>query len=133
MIAFRDVGKTYRSFFGRSVVAVDGITLDAHAGEVLGIAGPNGAGKSTLLSLLLGYLAPTVGTVTIDGVAPRTFIEREGVGYLSELIHVPPAWTLRTALTRYAVLAGIAAEMSPNAAATDSRRQAQAILEAISA
>ena len=107
MIAFRDVGKTYRSVFGKSVRAVDGVSLDANAGEVIGIAGPNGAGKSTMISLLLGYLAPTDGEVTIDGVKPRTFIEREGIGYLSELINIPPSWKAREALTRYALLAGL--------------------------
>ena len=109
MIAFRGVGKTYRSIFGKSVRAVDDVTLEAHAGEVLGIAGPNGAGKSTLISLLLGYLAPTDGDVTIDGVAPRAFIEREGIGYLSELVNIPPLWKAREALARYAILAGIPA------------------------
>ena len=107
MIAFRDAGKTYRSLFGKSVRAGDGVTLDAAAGEVLGIAGPNGAGKSTMIGLLLGYLAPTTGSVTIDGRAPRAFIEREGIGYLSELVNIPPLWKAREALVRYALLVGI--------------------------
>ena len=107
MIAFRDAGKTYRSLFSKPVRAVDGVTLDAAAGEVLGIAGPNGAGKSTMIGLLLGYLAPTAGSVTIDGRAPRAFIEREGIGYLSELVNIPPLWKAREALVRYALLVGI--------------------------
>ncbi len=37
-------------------------------GEVCGLLGPNGAGKSTLLRLLLGYLRPSAGTATIDGL-----------------------------------------------------------------
>lgn len=107
MIEFSGVGKTYRSWFGKSVRAVDDVTLDIAPGEVLGIAGPNGAGKSTLISLLLGYLTPTEGRVRIFGKAPRGWIERHGIGYLSELIAIPPAWRTREAMVRYAVLAGV--------------------------
>jgi ABC-2 type transport system ATP-binding protein len=67
----------------------------------------NGAGKSTLIALLLGYIKPTTGSVTIDGTAPRSFIERHGIGYLSELIAIPPAWGAESALRRYALLAGV--------------------------
>ena len=109
MIEFRGVGKTYRAWFGKSVRAVDDVTLDIAPGEVLGIAGPNGAGKSTLISLLLGYLTPTDGRVRIFGKAPRAWIERNGIGYLSELIAIPPVWKTREAMVRYAVLAGVPA------------------------
>ncbi|MDB5876127.1 MAG: hypothetical protein JWQ07_5569, partial [Ramlibacter sp.] len=47
------------------VTAVDHISLDIHAGEVLAVIGPNGAGKSTLVNLLSGNLLPTSGTVSI--------------------------------------------------------------------
>lgn len=109
MISFDGVGKRYRSLTGRDVVALEDLTLHAQSGEVLGLAGPNGAGKSTLISLLLGYLAPTAGRVRIEGMEPRRFVERNGVGYLSELVNVPATWTVRAALTRYATVAGVAA------------------------
>jgi ABC-2 type transport system ATP-binding protein len=88
-------------------LAVDDISLDVAAGEVLGIAGPNGAGKSTLLALLLGFLRPTRGALTIDGLAPRAYVERHGVSYLPELMALPVHWTTQGALTRLAVLAGV--------------------------
>ena len=108
MIQFTAVSKTYRGLLGRAVDAVTDFTLEVREGEVLGLAGPNGAGKSTLIGLLLGYLPPSAGTVTVYGMHPRAFIERHGIGYLSELVAIPPAWRAENALRRYALLAGIA-------------------------
>ncbi len=107
MIEFRTVGKTYQSLLGRSVQAVEEFSLQVAEGEVLGIAGPNGAGKSTILSMLLGYFPPTSGEIVVGGLSPRRFVERHGIGYLSELIAIPPRWKLEVALERYAVLADI--------------------------
>jgi ABC-type multidrug transport system ATPase subunit len=107
VIAFDHVGKRYRSFTGREVRALDDLTLELRAGEVFGLAGPNGAGKTTLIALLLGFLGPSEGTVRIAGLEPRRFIERHGVGYLSELVIIPPAWRTEEALRRYALLAGV--------------------------
>ena len=76
-------------------------------GEILGIAGPNGAGKSTLISLLLGYLRPTSGSVSIAGMDPRRYVERNGIGYLSELMNIHASWTAESALQRFAVLAAV--------------------------
>ena len=87
--------------------AVDGVSLEVGAGEVLGIAGPNGAGKSTILAMLLGLVRPTAGTLRIDGMTPRAYVERYGVSYLPELIALPTYWTAQHALRRLAVLAGI--------------------------
>jgi ABC-type multidrug transport system ATPase subunit len=107
IVEFRGVGKRYDHPFRPSVTALDDIWLEIHAGEVLGIAGPNGAGKSTLISILLGYLRPSEGVVTIDGLPPREYVERRGIGYLSELIDVDPRWSVREALARFATLAGV--------------------------
>jgi ABC-type multidrug transport system ATPase subunit len=101
------VGKTYRPPFGRTVRAVVDFSLRVPPGEVLGIAGPNGAGKSTLINLLLGYLHPTTGTVRIHDAPPRAFVEREGIGYVSELVAINPRWRADEALERFAVLAGV--------------------------
>ena len=89
--------------------AVEDFNLAIGESEVFGLAGPNGAGKSTLIALLLGYLEPTQGTVTIAGMRPRAFVEHHGIGYLSELIAIPPRWGLEEALTRYGILAGVRA------------------------
>lgn len=110
VIEFRNVGKTYRSLTGRSVRAVDNFSLKIPRGEVFGIAGPNGAGKSTLIGMLLGFLHPSDGTVRLDGMHPRSYIERNGIGYLSELVTISKRWRADAALVRYAILAGIPRE-----------------------
>ncbi|MBX9625007.1 MAG: ABC transporter ATP-binding protein [Gemmataceae bacterium] len=49
-------------------VAVDGVTLAAHRGEVVGLLGPNGSGKSTTLAAAAGVIDPVEGTVAVEGV-----------------------------------------------------------------
>jgi ABC-type multidrug transport system ATPase subunit len=114
VIEFRNVGKTYRSLLGNSVKAVEEFSLQVADGEILGIAGPNGAGKTTLIAMLLGYLRPTTGTVEINGLSARSYVEKNGIGYLSELIAIHPKWRAETALVRYATLAGISDSEIPN-------------------
>src|SRR5438034_10867189 len=113
VIEFKNVGKTYKSLLGNSVKAVEEFSLVVGDGEILGIAGPNGAGKTTLIAMMLGYLRPTTGTVEIGGISARHYVERNGIGYMSELISINPKWRAQTALVRYATLAGISdAEVS---------------------
>ena len=107
VIEFRNVGKIYRSLLGNSVKAVEEFSLQVREGEIFGIAGPNGAGKSTLIAMLLGYLRPTSGTLEIEGLPARAYVERHGIGYLSELIAINPKWRADRALVRFATLAGI--------------------------
>lgn len=108
MIEFSGVAKHYVSpLRRRRVEALSDLDLTMERGEVIGIAGPNGAGKSTLISLLMGFLAPTAGRVTIDGVSPRRYIERQGVGYLTELVNLPPRWRAVPALHRLATYSGV--------------------------
>ena len=63
-----------KSFGG--VKAVDGISFDLAAGELLALIGPNGAGKSTTFNMVNGQLRADVGSITLDGrellgLAPR--------------------------------------------------------------
>lgn len=54
------------------VVAVAGIDLEVHEGEIFGLLGPNGAGKTSALSAIEGLLQPDQGVITIGGVDART-------------------------------------------------------------
>jgi ABC-2 type transport system ATP-binding protein len=93
--------------YGATVTALAGLSLFAERGEVVGIAGPNGAGKSTLIALLLGYLDPTSGAVSLGGMAPRRYVQHNRVGYLSELIAINPRWPVSETVRRFALLAGL--------------------------
>lgn len=77
-ISVRSLRKTYGA-----LVAVDGLDLDVHRGEVFALLGPNGAGKSTTIEILEGFRKRTGGQVQVLGHDPqradRTFRERVGL------------------------------------------------------
>ncbi|MCF3962025.1 ABC transporter ATP-binding protein [Streptomyces fuscigenes] len=75
VVTFANVSKTYGA-----VTAVDGLTLDLHAGETVALLGPNGAGKSSTLDLLLGLRRPDSGTVSVYGSSPQGAIAAGRVG-----------------------------------------------------
>lgn len=115
VIELVNVSKTYKPILGRAVRAVEDFSLSVPVGEVFGIAGPNGAGKSTLIGMLLGFLRPSSGSISIAGGQPRSYVEQNGVGYLSELVAIPPQWRARSALARYAMLSGVEQRGLPDA------------------
>ena len=62
LMQIRDVEKRFGG-----LRAVDGVSMDVHEGELLGLIGPNGSGKTTLLNILSGHLAADRGQVLLDG------------------------------------------------------------------
>ena len=81
MIEVRELTKSYGT-----TVAVDHVTFDAHAGEVLGFLGPNGAGKTTTMRILTCYLSADTGGATVAGydVFEESVEVRKNIGYLPE-------------------------------------------------
>lgn len=69
-----------------ALAAVDGVSLNVAAGEVLGFLGPNGAGKTTTMRMLAGFLEPTAGSASIAGfdVVHQSIEARRRLGYLPE-------------------------------------------------
>ena len=67
-------------------VAVDAISFEARAGEIIGFLGPNGAGKSTTIRILCGLLRPSAGRAEVAGFDVARFPERvrEHIGYMSQ-------------------------------------------------
>jgi len=68
------------------LTAVDDISFNVAAGEVLGFLGPNGAGKSTTMKMITGFLAPTSGSVSVCGhdVERAPLAAKACMGYLPE-------------------------------------------------
>ena len=66
--------------------AVQDVSFDVQAGQVVGFLGPNGAGKSTTMRVLAGYLTATSGSATIDGldVLWDSVEVRRRIGYMPE-------------------------------------------------
>jgi ABC-2 type transport system ATP-binding protein len=73
-IRLRGVTKHFRTG-AETAVAVAGIDLDIGPGEVVALLGPNGAGKTTTLDMILGFVKPTDGQVTLFGRPPRCAVE----------------------------------------------------------
>lgn len=69
-LAFENVSLSYFTASGETR-ALDGVSFRIAPGEIVSIVGQSGCGKSTLLSLLAGLIAPTSGTVSIDGALVR--------------------------------------------------------------
>jgi len=104
MIQIKGVSK---SFKGNP--AVRDLNLEIQKGEILGLLGANGAGKSTTINMLLGFLKPDSGTVSIDqiDVSENEDKTRKLIGYIPENVNLYPYLTGIENLDYFCRLAGL--------------------------
>ena len=81
MISIQHVTKKFPS-----VTALNNLSLEIREREFFGLLGPNGAGKSTLMNLLVGYLNPDEGAITIGnhGIAQDNLEVRKRIGFVPQ-------------------------------------------------
>jgi zinc transport system ATP-binding protein len=65
---------------------LENVAFEIHAGEFIGIFGPNGGGKTTLLKLMMGFLKPHLGKITIFNQPPS--LAREKMGYVPQIFEL---------------------------------------------
>jgi putative ABC transport system ATP-binding protein len=95
-LALQRVVKYYRGG-GEPVRAVDGVTLDVHAGEMFALQGPSGSGKTTLLLLIAALMAPEGGSIRFRGRELSAMTQRQvsdyllrDVGFIYQSAHLMP-------------------------------------------
>ncbi|ANC32320.1 ABC transporter ATP-binding protein [Isoptericola dokdonensis] len=82
-LSVRDLVVRYAARRGPGTTAVDGVSLDVAAGEVVALLGPSGCGKSSLLRAVAGLEPPAGGTVAFDGEdLAGVPVHRRGFGLL---------------------------------------------------
>ncbi|GAB6042960.1 ABC transporter ATP-binding protein [Endothiovibrio diazotrophicus] len=112
MIQIEQLSRRYGGF-----TAVDDVSFTIGGGEVVGLLGHNGAGKTTIMKMICGFLEPTAGSITVDGlrVGRDTAAIQARIGYLPENCPVWPEMTVIDYLDYQAALHGVP-EVQRNAA-----------------
>jgi ABC-2 type transport system ATP-binding protein len=105
MIEFNSVTKTFNG-----VRAVDNVSFTIRKGESFALLGPNGAGKTTIVRMLLDFIKPSAGSITMDGIPVCTPQLRNRIGYVAEQLVIPPYLSGLEYLSRHAALIGLTGE-----------------------
>ncbi|WP_299258400.1 thiol reductant ABC exporter subunit CydD [uncultured Kushneria sp.] len=82
-------------YAGRASAALDDVSIEIRAQEMLAVIGPSGAGKSTLLNVLMGFMHPEAGTLSVveSGQPPRALIDIRSDDWQRQI-----AWVGQTAV-----------------------------------
>jgi ABC-2 type transport system ATP-binding protein len=103
MITTKNITKKYGDF-----TAVNNLSFNVNAGEILCLLGANGAGKSTTINILLNFLKPTSGTAEINGldVVKNPIITKGLLTYIPENLMLYPTLTAIENLDYFTKLSG---------------------------
>ena len=82
------------------VTALDQVSLELEAGQIVGLLGPNGSGKTTLIKIMNGLLTPTAGNVLINGLEPGIETKKM-VAYLPDRNALPDYMTTDKLISLY--------------------------------
>jgi NitT/TauT family transport system ATP-binding protein len=85
-VSLRDAGLAYVTRDGRTVQALEGVSLDIRRGTTVAFVGPSGCGKSTLLKLIAGLLPATRGHVVVDGRAVVGPLKNVGMAFQNPVL-----------------------------------------------
>jgi len=89
------------------VTAVDHVSYTIQKGESFALLGPNGAGKTTIVRMLLNFINPSSGSITINGLPVSDPESRKHTGYIAEQLMIPPYLSGFEYLSRHASLIGL--------------------------
>ncbi|NRB50256.1 MAG: ABC transporter ATP-binding protein [Saprospiraceae bacterium] len=104
MIQIQNASKSFKD-----TTAVKDLNLEVGKGEIVGLLGANGAGKSTTINMLLGFISPDSGTVTIDQLdtTKKAAEIRKRIGYIPENVNLYPYLSGLENLDYFCRLAGL--------------------------
>jgi ABC-2 type transport system ATP-binding protein len=104
--------------FGEHAAVVD-MNLAIEAGECFGLLGANGAGKTTFIRMLTGFLVPSSGEITVDGISParHPLQVQARLGYVPEMPRLYSEWRVKNFLGFVAGLHGLSGHEGKRAVA----------------
>jgi ABC-2 type transport system ATP-binding protein len=118
VIILDSVTKKFGSF-----AAVDNVSYTIRKGESFALLGPNGAGKTTIVRMLLDFIKPSSGSITINGRPASDPESRKHIGYIAEQHMMPPYLSGFEYLSRHASLIGLSGQ--------DAEKEVDRVLEIV--
>lgn len=105
MAEMLNVRSVTRNF--KAVRALDSVDITVAPGESVALLGHNGAGKTTLFRLILGFIKPDSGSISVCGAPPGSDAARQSISYLPENVAFQSTLTGKEVLTLFARLKGV--------------------------
>jgi NitT/TauT family transport system ATP-binding protein len=113
-IAIQGVSKHF-DLDGRQLTALDAVDLAVPQGSFAALIGPSGCGKSTLLRLIADVLAPSEGTIAVNGRPPKEARLNHEIGFVFQAATLLPWRSVRENVRLPMEIAGITPKRSPEA------------------